>query len=67
MTKLATASYRSDPKAQLAELERRRATLLRRSAALRAPTDPAGEAAFLAEFHAIERKAAEVEAALRKL
>ena len=50
------------------ELERQRAALLRRSAALRAsPTDPAGEAAFLAEFDAIEREAAEVEAAMRKL
>jgi hypothetical protein len=60
---LAVASYHKDLKANSPRLERRRAALLRRSAALRAPTDPAGEAAFLGEFEAIEREAAEVEAA----
>jgi hypothetical protein len=55
----------SDPAAQPVDLERRRAALHRRSAALRAPTDPAGEPKFLAVFDAIEREAAEVEAALR--
>jgi hypothetical protein len=64
---LATASYHKDPKAQLADLERRRAALHRRSAALRAPTDPAGEAAFIQEFEAIEREAAEIEALARQL
>ena len=64
-TNLGTASYHKDPKALAANLERRRAALLRRSTALRAPTDPADEAAFLAEFDAIERETAEVEAALR--
>jgi hypothetical protein len=49
----------------VAELERRRAALHRRSAALRAPTNPADEVAFLAEFDAIEREAADVEAAMR--
>jgi hypothetical protein len=36
-------------------------------AALEAPTTPVEEAAFLAEFDAIERETAEVDAALRKL
>jgi hypothetical protein len=54
-------------KALAADLERRRAALHRRSAALRAPTNPAGVAAFIQEFDAIEAETAEVEAALRKL
>jgi DNA-binding IclR family transcriptional regulator len=54
-------------KALAADLERRRAALHRRSAALRAPTNPADEPAFLAEFDAIEREAADVDAALRNL
>jgi hypothetical protein len=52
-------------KALAADLERRRAALHRRSAALRAPTTPAEDAAFLVEFDAIERETAEVEAAVR--
>jgi hypothetical protein len=56
----------SDPAAQLVDLERRRAALHRRSAALKAPSDPADEPAFLAEFDAIECEAAEVEAALNR-
>jgi hypothetical protein len=43
------------------------APLHRRSAALRAPTNPADEPAFLAEFDSIEREAAEVDAAMRRL
>jgi hypothetical protein len=57
----------SDPKALAADLERRRAALHRRSAALWAPTDPAGEAAFIKEFDAIEAETAEVEAGLAAL
>jgi hypothetical protein len=64
---LTTASYHKDPKAQLADLERRRAALLRRSAALRAPTTPAEEPAFIKEFDAIERETAEVGVAMAAL
>jgi hypothetical protein len=47
-----------------ADLERRRAALHRRSAALRAPTSLADEAAFIKEFDAIEREAADIDAAM---
>jgi hypothetical protein len=57
----------SDPAAQLVDLERRRAALHRRSAALKAPSDPADEPAFITEFDAIEREAAEADAVMRKL
>jgi hypothetical protein len=46
-------------KALAADLERRRAALHRRSAALRAPTNPADEPAFIKEFDSIERETAE--------
>lgn len=52
-----------DWRTRLADLERRRAALHRRSRALKAPTDPAGEPAFLAELEAIEHEAAELAAA----
>jgi hypothetical protein len=50
-----------------ADLERPRAALHRRSAALKKPTTPAAEAAFLTEFEAIEWEASEVDAAMRSL
>jgi hypothetical protein len=50
-----------------ADLERPRAALHRRSAGLKAPTNPAAEPAFIQEFDAIEREIYEVEAALRGL
>ena len=53
----------STPEAGLAELERCRAALYRRTRALKAPTDPAEEPAFLAELEAIEHEAAELAAA----
>jgi hypothetical protein len=53
----------SGPDVCIAELERCRAALYRRTRALKAPTDPADEPAFLAELEAIEHEAAELAAA----
>jgi hypothetical protein len=52
-----------DWRTRLADLERCRVALYRRTRALKTPTDPADEPAFLAELKAIEHEAAELAAA----
>jgi len=52
----------TDWKTRLAELDRRRAELYRRSRALKAPRTPDDEVAFCAEVEAIERETAMLDA-----